>query len=229
MKSLVASVLLLCFFSTASADFNISSSRTVTDDTSGLDWLKLSETAGGIYERAELDNIGWRYATNLEVEGMFSQLFNFYEDTNTTQHIAEYVNNAIPGNPDRYMVSNAQQFERLFGVTTRSYSGVYVDVTTSFGYYRDEDGILRSLGVSTDQLFDTVTGERILINNYTTYSDEYTRQYAESFNRRNTHGTFLVRDSEFIEAPVESVPEASSLYLLAFGLLGLFGAARRKV
>ena len=30
------------------------------------------------------------------------------------------------------------------------------------------------------------------------------------------------------EEPAASVPEASSLYFLAFGLLGLFGAARRK-
>jgi len=54
-------------------------------------------------------------------------------------------------------------------------------------------------------------------NGYVIGNDDYLN--CSSTDTR--HSTFLVRTA--------AVPEVDSIYLLAFGLLGLFGAARRKV
>ena len=46
-----------------------------TDPVSGLEWLNLSETANMAYNDAPTSFPGWRYATNAEIEALFSTWF----------------------------------------------------------------------------------------------------------------------------------------------------------
>ena len=202
MKSLIAGILLLVFVTSSNATFTrVGGNNYSTDDSTGLDWLALSETAGQAYNNAESLNIGWRYATNFEVEGMFASLFTNFVASNSSGYA--YANTYSGQHQD------VITFRSLFGVSAPSIPDHYF----SYGLYRDENSIVRLLGTEIWNLDrnNVVFGPQY-ITNYDAAADQPIKWSA----------TYLVRSAD-------SVPEAASIYLLTFGLLGLFGAVRRKV
>lgn len=185
------------------ATFTNNGDNTISDNISGLDWLALSETRFHSYADAEVVHTGWRYATNNEVEEMFASFFPNY--------VANYINGSVT--------------DDIATLTSNSIVAPYADMRTdisnfkslfglskptgqSFGLYRDEDGILRMTGVQ----------------NVSVYGLDYSRDndfLANAIVER--YSAYLVRET--------SVPEASSIFLLAFGIFGLLGsvAAKRNV
>ena len=172
-----------------------------TDDVSGLDWLDLEFTSSS-YSDALTGNAGWRYATNAEVENLFSIAFDGYYDTNTTNHTSSnyqsYYNDQI---------TDILIFQDLFGLSGASPSVLKHEY--SYGMYVDEDGILRIMGarITEDESLHLVV------------STEYTEIYDP--NTVDIYNTFLVRD-------VSVVPIPASLWLFGSGLISLISIARRK-
>ena len=203
MKSLLASLLLFSFISSTNAAFINNGDNTISDDVSGLDWLSLSVTVNQAYSEAETLNPGWRYATNDEVVNLFNFFFSTFVSNNSS-------GTSFSGTTDYPISTYAAQETDI--ATFQSYFGATSDGQT-FGLYKDEDNILRVMGAywgtnAQDSGTTNVIG------------DEATENYdAYIAIPSSVTFTYLVR----------SVPESSSIYLLAFGLLGLFGVARRKV
>jgi len=171
-----------------------------TDSVSGLDWLDLSVTQSQSYNSAPTKNAGWRYATNLEVVGLFNTAFAGYTDTNTIKHYSD--SNALGAYADQSI--DATAFMDLFGV-----SGVASSFTASFGFYRDESNILRQMGVQQ----------------FATYSRVFSEENTNNWNGYENlgvqgNGVFLVRTSV--------VPVPAAVWLFGSGLIGLAGFARRK-
>ena len=94
-------------------------------------------------------------------------------------------------------------FKSLFGITSSS--------AYTFGSYVDDASQLVVTSGVTNFGFYYATSIEIQLGIDNLPAGAY-----------SAAGTYMVRNTA-------SVPEASSIYLLAFGLLGLFGAARRKV
>jgi len=90
-------------------------------------------------------------------------------------------------------------FSSIFGITATSATG-----DKTFGFYRDGAGTIRTAGYDSTAIY-----------RHYQYGSA-TGTYLQKF------GAFMVRTSSV------SVPEASSVLLMAFGLLGLFATARRK-
>ncbi|MEM6582964.1 MAG: hypothetical protein AAF699_16910 [Pseudomonadota bacterium] len=148
----------------------------VTDFESGLDWLKLSETAGMEYNAALAMFPGWRHATNLEVENLFAKRF------------PGFVPNPLTGaaNPYPTLNDDARAFIAAFGVTFDSSGPVW-----SVGVYTDEDENLTILG-ALELLFDA--GGSVL-------GPEYRNNAIITANPR--YGIFLVRGTD--ETPSENL------------------------
>ena len=51
------------------------------DSEQGIDWLDFTETAGLSYNDALAANVGWRLATNLEIENLHATAFEGYFST----------------------------------------------------------------------------------------------------------------------------------------------------
>lgn len=132
-----------------------------TDDVSKLNWLDLSITDGQSYNQALTSNPGWRYATNAEVENLFSVAFDGYYDTDPAR-----VSNSSTGYADQD--ADVAAFRTLFGCT-------FVDVgeCKTYGTYLDEDNILRLMGtwdrgVNNTRIFSTEYG--LTLDTATQYS-----------------------------------------------------------
>jgi len=203
MKNLLVSLLLFGFISSTNAAFINNGDNTISDDVSGLDWLSLSVTVNQAYSEAETLNTGWRYATNDEVVNLFNFFFSTFVSNNSN-------GTSFSGTTDYPISTYAAQEADI--ATFQSYFGATPDGQT-FGLYKDEDNILRVMGAywgtnAQDSGTTNVIGDEANenLNAYITTS-------------LNGYSTYVVR----------SVPDSSSIYLLAFGLLSLFGASGRKV
>jgi hypothetical protein len=176
--------------------------NTLTDDIAGLDWLALSVSEGQAYSQAESLNLGWRYATNDEVVNLFASFFSTYSDNNVAGHFSHTAFGPTYANQD----TDIAIFQSFFGATADG---------QTFGFYKDEDDILRMLGVYNDPISTTTA----------VYSDEFTDVWdAYIATPLNGYSSFLVRQSK-----LTSVPETASIFLFSFGLLGLLRIAKRKV
>lgn len=173
-----------------------------TDTDSGLDWYDLSFTAGINYNDAGSFYPGWRYASNSEVENIFSIMFPEYSDTVDG---AYYSTTTAGSNPNR--LSDALYFQNLFGA--------YADTSWdySYGMYQDEDNILRMTGAS-------IRKSDMLTN---VYGTEFTNNYDSSLSSSlgPEYGVYLVRE-------ISAVPVPSAILFFGSGLLGLIGFAWRK-
>ena len=201
MKNLLASLLLLGFVSSANAMFINNGDNTVTDNISGLDWLALSETNNQAYSQAETLHVGWRYASNNEIEDMLTTLFpNFTDNTGYGYADSHY----SPVYTDIH--SDVDAFRTLFGASGGK------ELPQTYGLYADENGRLSLAGVVREM---PLTKRSLVFGS--DYDYDFSR-YADT--ALEIYGTYLVR---------AAVPEAASIFLLAFGLLGLIGVrAKRK-
>lgn len=173
-----------------------------TDTLAGLDWLDLSITQSTSYNSAETKNIGWRYATNSEIEGLFSVAFDGYTDTDTIKHNS--ASNVFGAYADQ--TEDVLAFAGLFGITATTST-----ITSTFGFYRDEDNILRQMGVQQRTSYTQV------------FSDENTNNWSGYENLGVAgNGIYLVRES------LSAVPVPAAVWLFGSGLIGLAGIARRK-
>ena len=170
-----------------------------SDTITGLDWLDLDDTFGQTRSNALLNNAGWRFATNGEVEQLSRTLFP--DISSNAQSVVRYGTNGYVNN-----------FLNTFGY--RSTYGPIIGSTiygrNSYGTYIDEDGQLRILGA---------------IDNYACGWDKCNwvvgLEYVGRFNYpHSTIGTFLVRETV--------VPIPAAIWLFGTGLIGLVAVARRK-
>lgn len=172
-----------------------------TDDLSGLDWLDLTESNNMTMQGALASNTGWRYATNSEVEGLFWQLFPGYYDTNLTSHYSA----TNSGNAYSNQNNDVTVFFALFG------SSVVNDSRDMSGLYRDEDGLIKVMGVQSQ----ISTGDSWVqgLEFWPSQPNYETTSTAIGF------GTYLVRTSV--------VPVPAAIWLFGSALAGL-GWLRRK-
>ena len=174
---------------------------TYTSDTvSGLDWLGLRITDAQPYDSAPGLNPGWRYPTNAEVEHLFSVLFAGYYNTNAAgfshSNDDEYADQAL----------DVDSFTALFGIT-----GSNASADLSWGFYEDEGGVLRILGVT-----DFFNGTTIV------YGPDYSQNHdGARANGSPLAGVYLVRQS--------AVPIPAAAWLFVSGLVALIGIGRRQL
>ena len=194
----------LVLSSQVNAAFINNGDNTISDNTSGLDWLALSVTAGQAYNQAETLNAGWRYATNSEVENMFSELFDGYYDTSPDGF------SSSKDNPYADQSIDFANFTNLFGLTS-DLSTTDLTVQRSFGLYENELNQLTYLGTFFQQTptdnVEVVLGSN-LVGDFESMRETVGGQT----------GTFLVRQA------VASVPESPSWFMMIVGLVGLFGS-----
>ena len=172
MKKITSTVfiIILMLSNTANAALIDNGSYT-TDDINNLDWLDLSATTNQSIDTAPSLNIGWRTASNSEVEDLFNQIFPSYADTNIVEHRARV-------SPGTALYDEAQMFVSLLGRTSTSCA------TCGYGFYIDEDSIPRILGADirgTPSIADILSPEFI-----TQYTSDQTSL---------SIGVFMVRTS----------------------------------
>ena len=218
MKSLLAGFLLLSFLShahSANSDF-IDNGNYTTDTLSGLDWLDLTETqnqsydyvssqfgVGGLYE-------GWQYATGTQ----FLTMVNNWTDTTASTNLS--TTNIYTEGTD-----SIDGLVQLLGNT-------YYPNTTN-----DPNGIMYSYGI-IDDVYPTNPSLRYVAllqdNNEDIEFNWDTARANQALINNDAQlgqiGSYLVRTTV---PAATSVPEVNAIVLFAFGLLSIFGAARRKV
>ena len=213
IKSLSGAVcicLVVASFNTGAAlvsvDLNTLGDGLITRDTvTSLEWLDVTETAGMSYDNSltsGLLDLGFRYANNDEVTLLFNQAFNGYFMTNPTQGYSDtrdfgsYADQA----------EDVASFQALFGTTQFDPQ----DFLYTHMMYRDEDDILRRIGVTyqTADDWSKVWG----------LNDPFS---PDPITENVYVGTFLVRG-------ISSVPVPAAIWLFGSGLIGLIGVARRK-
>ena len=176
-----------------------------TDDVNNLDWLDLDYTEGLSYNAAQFAAASvaggaWTYASEGQVNDMFFQMFPGWLRT----HSQGTSFNTLYS-------SEVDLFTSLFGHSDR----VGINDTTRFsrGFYLDDVGILRMLGVNNavdPVLSDLIFGPD-LVNDFTDWNMD---------NGTYPVSTFLVRST--------AVPVPAAVWLFGSGLIGLAGFARRK-
>lgn len=200
---------------TATVNAAIEDLGTITRDTdTGLEWLDVTQTtnlsydyvssqlgAGGAYE-------GWLYATGAQVNTLIA---NFTGVTPTLSGQTEYAENTL----DALVALVGNTWTSISDGGDRTY-GMLADSANCTNCERQ---YMATLNVYPDiavwNLPDSSTVRSQAINN--DQSNEII-------------GSFLVRRIPSAQSPVpRSVPEAQSILLFGLGLLGLFGAAQRKV
>ena len=189
-----------------SADLTAPGDGLITRDTvTGLEWLDVTETAGISYNGAltsSLIDLGFRYADNNEVTLLFNQAFNGYVMTNPSQGYSD--TRDIDSYADQ--AADVTPFQELFGITQFAPQNfLYTQMM-----YRDEDDILRRIGVT----YQTV--------------DDWSRVWGldDPFSpdpaTENVYiGTFLVKG-------ISPIPVPAAIWLFGSGIIGLIGVARRK-
>ena len=218
MKSLLAGFLLLSFVTSANAVFtsedylNAGDGLITRDSDSGLEWLDLTETTGMSYNQviAELGAggslYGWEYATGTQFETM---LANYTGYTNTSSGLSIFPN-------------ETNSIDDLIQLLSNTNSGNTDNSPSKLNY--SEGLIADTYALANNE----IAQRRALLYDYdeSSLSDDFARTYAGilAADLASTNiGSFLVRSTTTV-----GVSEASSLWLLAMGMLGLFGAARRN-
>lgn len=167
VKGILSAALLVAMSFSSQAELvqtSFAEKVTVTDTVSGVEWLKLSYSANKSYTqvRSELSTTyaGYRFATNAEVEELFKNQFPKVWDTTASGYgkTSSVSNNTI--------YNQIYKFNNLFNATK-----------PSFGFYYDEDSVLRMAGgqynSATGHLYGTeflsVQAEELAYSNYGTY------------------------------------------------------------
>ena len=199
MKNLLAGLLLLGFVSNANAAL-LDHDTFLTDTNSGLDWLDLTETMGRSWEDVYYDI---RDNSDWEINNVFNV-------------------------SDGWRFASRSEFNALAIAWAGDAPYTLLRENTSPREYTYD--IVRYAEGTFDGLINLLGGTRGYSNAGGSQCAELGSGYSSAVSGgcigtsnvgQATIGSFLVRTS--------SVPEASSLYLLAFGLLCLLGATRRKV
>lgn len=211
----------------------IDSGGYINDTNAGLDWLHSSYTIGKSYYQAAggfntyLDG-GWRYATNEEVENIFSQIFDgFYANTPygySSTH--PYYASTTP--PYANQLADIHAFQSLFGYVQNG-SGVTTERFT-YGLYGDEY-IRNGYGGPGSQvhLLGAYDGS---LNESAGYNTEvYGPDFISGTSPQSAwylNFTFAVRAhcEDECDRAVYNVPEPSIAFLMTSGLIA-FGLVRR--
>jgi len=177
------------------------------DDVSDLSWLDLSYTGNMSLVGALAQNEGWRFATNSEIEDLFTQSFDgFYNTVATEGSDVSWSNGGAYANQD----ADVAVFQGLFGLSREADENSIFSF--SYGLYLDEDGIVRSMGAAThpDDNYTIVVG--------TEHWPDHSQYYQQGSNP--TFGVFLVQSG------VVPIPAAAWLFVSA--LAGLGWLSRRQ-
>lgn len=169
----------------------------VKDQSTGLVWLDLSQSAGLSYADAGKQFDGWSYASYNAVEALLIKaLPNLIVDSSGRGFNQNY---QYACSNTSFCYSDAQAWQGLFGSTI----GLRFYQTHSFGLYQDQDAKLRMGG---SYLNGSGSG-----NLYgTAFSVDYTSSYTSSSDP--LFSTFLILDSTIPES-ASSVDEPA-LFLL---------------
>ncbi|MDG1751217.1 MAG: PEP-CTERM sorting domain-containing protein [Thalassotalea sp.] len=210
--SLVSLVVLIsCFINNARAGLiqsdylELGDNLAVYDEATNLTWLDLSVTDATPFEQAIIphrDN-GFGYATANQVVQLFSKFFG----------------NSLVFSSQGYSTGNtlsSQTFFTLFGGTSAS---------SSWGFFFDDNNKFSLAGV-------TLGGGKL-------YSPDFPANYSRYYESGNSGvGTYLVKEGRItikepvaaafaprnllpVAAPVATVPEPTSIAILALGGVGL--------
>lgn len=176
----------------------------VKDQSTGLIWLDLSQSAGLSYIDAGTKFEGWGYAGYEVVEALLNKALPSIV-TNVSQNFQQRCPNTTK------CFSEALEWQTLFGSTigARSYQ------THSFGLYQDQNRVLRMGGSYLNG-----SGSANLYG--TEFNVDYTTRYTNSTD--SLFSTFLIKNSNMAKNAV-GVDEPSSLIL--FSLLILFLSRRQ--
>lgn len=204
MRLIVTSILLLASMQAnailVEAMYKNHGDGLITIDTeTHLQWLDLTQTTsmsydyvgsqfgvGGLFH-------GFRYATEAEFESLMDAI------------IPSYSGNALgyqTATSESAVYAQTVYFQSLLGVTDNRDT-----VFDSFGFYRDNSGVMRTGGTSRN--FDTAFVYRDYYFNYNDLATVGTPW----------HGTFLVRGI--------SVPEPTGLALFGLGIAGMVFSRRK--
>lgn len=177
------------------------------DASTNLVWLDLSETTGLSYNDA-LTTINaidsdWRYATNAEVNALTAKMFPSY----APNHALQYQINCPAGDS---CYTEAEAWLDVLGVTPDINND---QVQYSFGFYSDENNVLRMSGTR--------------INFITEFANLYGESFAVDYNFYRNRGSLYNYGSFLVKEGVVEASAPSALGLLAFGLIAL-RVRRRK-
>ncbi|MCF6354799.1 MAG: PEP-CTERM sorting domain-containing protein [Candidatus Polarisedimenticolaceae bacterium] len=205
-----------------------------SDTNSGLDWLKLTETRGLSYNKVQNQTVvgsafyGWRYATGSDFEALM-QNFGILPQGNTcAASSALYC--------DTYGAGNALGIEtaiNLLGDTKKA----YLDDINAYGEIEISgkggvSGILHGAwdyigGTTIANIRDGESVVRATGNFLADYNDEVfsAKRDWDFTSSGDSLGSFLIRNSTV----VANVPEPSALWLMAIGMIGFIGRAKKSI
>lgn len=185
--------------------------RTTLDESTGLEWLKLSSTKGMSLQQvsAELNAggrfYGWRLPTGEEVETLISGMFPTLTFNNST--------------PD---AGTLLTFYGSYSSTWYTWMGkpdAGSSYANSFGlYYQEVNGVNKVL----------ITGVKNVNSKVNIYDDYYSSTYSATYTGGNGVGVFLVKDDIPATVPplVSDVPAPLAAWSIGFGAM-LFGYRRK--
>lgn len=200
--SILSLLSLFLFISTANATLT-KNGDVISDSNTNLNWLALTSTVGYTY----------------------NQMLGNFQDVNSTFYGYEYASLSqitTLFNSEGY---SGDFYNFVYDQTSRDSATKVYDLfgkTGSNAYSRGDGMFLNEDGGSIDWLYyipDSGNAALVRVLNNRINADTV---YWDGSNG-NQMGSWIVKSS------VQGVPESASIYLLTLGLLGLFGALRRKV